>query len=198
MDLNLTCINNEIYNIINNRKKYDNYIILICLAIREIIIIGKETNVLPAELISYLIYIENYVDCHIDFELLKYLCDNKKLVKIIDNNELLSNSISSSSDDLEIKIIKMLNNDSISINKIYNLNENNQKYQINDVARNIFNEIDNNNDGFITPVDILYVIHNEDNNKLIFNPDIMYSLINLLLSGEYDKINFDLFLSIYF
>ncbi len=197
MDLNLTCISSEIYNIINNRKKYDNYTILICLAIRELIIIGKEISILPVEFITYLIYIGNHVQCYIDFELLKYLCDNKKLVKIIDNNELLnlSGSISSSSDELEIKITRMLNNDSIVINKINNLNENNPQ---NDIARNIFNEIDANNDGLITALDILYIIHNEDDNKSIFNTEIMNSIINLLLSGEYDKINFDLFLSVYF
>jgi hypothetical protein len=42
MELNFTCINSEIYNIVNNRKKYDNYIILVCLAIRELITIIKK------------------------------------------------------------------------------------------------------------------------------------------------------------
>jgi len=196
MELNLTCIIGEIYNIINNRKKYDNYTVLICLAIKELISIGKENKILPPEIITYLIYIENYVHCYIDFELLKCLCDNKKLITIIDNNDMLnlSNSISSSSDDFEVKITKMLIDDSNTINKIYNLCENAPN---NVFAKNIFDEIDNNNDGLISAIDILHMIHNESNN-FIFESQFMNSIINLLLSSEHDKINFDLFLSVYF
>jgi Ca2+-binding EF-hand superfamily protein len=196
MNLNLICISSEIYNIINNRKKYDNYTVLVCLAIRELIILGKESKVLSIEIIQYLIYIHKYIQCYIDFELLKYICNNKILVIISDNSELLtlSSSISSSSDDLEVKITKMLVDDSNTINKIYNLCENSSN---NELAKNIFKEIDNNNDGLISAIDILHMIHNE-NNKFVFESQFMNSIINLLLSSEHDKINFDLFLSVYF
>ena len=188
MNLDLSCISGEVYNIINNRKKHDCYVVLMCFGIREIMSTIKQIKLIPAKFIMYLTYMENYIQCYIDFDLLEYLHNNKIFVTIIDNNDFLSlsNSISSSSsDEFETKITKMLVNDSNTVNKL-----NESKNNI--FTESLFNEIDTNNDGLITAIDILNII---DNERFIFNDAFINKITNLLY--DCDKISYELFATVY-
>jgi Ca2+-binding EF-hand superfamily protein len=199
MELNFTCINGEISTIINNKNKYNSYIVLICLALKELVLKIKETFLISSDFIMYLTHIREYIQCDINFNLLAYLCNNKKIIKMIDNSELfnpnLSYSISSSSDDLENKITKMLYNDLTIINKIYNLYNNDD---INIIAKNIFDMVDYDSDGIISALDLLIVVNNNSNSNninsdTILTDDFVNSIINLLLHNSCDKITFELF-----
>ncbi len=194
MELNFTCINSEISNIIHSRRTYDYYIVLICLVIKDLIKNTKESHELSKNLITYLLRIKDYIDCYVDYDLLVFIYENKKYVTIIDNSELfninLSGSLSSSGEDLDFKIIKMLKEDAIILNKLYELyNINNNK---NLLARYIFNLIDSNNDGLISAQDILAMVCN---NELFahYNDEFKSSIVNLLALNQTNKINFELF-----
>lgn len=198
MELNFTCISGEISNIINNRKKYNPYISLICLALKEMITKINDTHILSTEFVTYLTFVKEYIQCDIDFDLLTYLCNNDKYVNISDSAESLysnlSYSISSSSDDLDNKITKMLINDFETVNKISQSRARNNN--INVTAKNVFDIIDYDNDGMISALDLLITIDN--NKKITLKEDFINSMINILITYSHDKIHFNIFLDNFF
>lgn len=198
MDINLTCINSELSSIINHRKNYDYYIVLLCLVVKEYIMEMKTNKIISGEFIKYLSYVKDYLKCDIDFRLLINLCDNNIDVNIIDNSLLYSASLSSSlssSDDMDNKITKILKQDSSSINKIYELyNVHNDKHTL---ANCVFKIIDIDNDGYISALDILIMLHDNIDEPFI-DDDFKYSIINLLATNQCNAINFDMFMNIFF
>lgn len=193
MELNFTCINGEISGIICNKRKYDPYIVLVCLVMKDSLCKVAETGILNNEFITYLKFMRDYIECQIDFELLECICNNMTPINMIDYSDLfnsnLSFSISSSSDDLENKITKMLHTDLITINKMSD----------NDVyikAKNIFNIIDKDDDGIISAKDLLLTIDNNNDESL--DEEFMTSAINLLTSVQFSLITFDVFFDNFF
>jgi hypothetical protein len=158
----------------------------------------NETHTISQNFIIYLEYIQEYIQCNIDFELLMYLSNNKNEIKIIDNSELFANlsfSVSSSSDDLENKITKMLQNDIAIINKIVDLYNNND---MNIIAKNIFDMLDYDEDEAISALDLLIAVDNNsenNNDNPIFTYDFINSIINLLINNSCEKIPFDIFVN---
>jgi hypothetical protein len=200
MELDFTCISGEILNIINNKKKYDLYIVLVCLAIRELIVKIRKTRVVVNVFIIYLDYIKDYIQCYIDFDLLVHICNNMTYIDVIDNNELLKSSLScsvssssSSSDEFENKITKMINNDSLIANKINNLDIDSNSCML---AKNMFVKIDNDNDGIISALDILLTIDNKID--IVLDDDFTLLAINLLTTKPDEEITFEIFYSNFF
>src|SRR4029078_8393610 len=121
MEINIICINDELRQIVHNKKYYDNDTVLYALALLEIIEIIKQSHFIPPKFIKYLKHIKKNIYCYIDFDFLNHLSQNK--IKVLINEENLTNS-SSSSDrsnellNLEEKIDRMLKKDSILLNEI--------------------------------------------------------------------------------
>ena len=199
MELNFSCINGEISRIINNRNKYDYDVVLLCLVVKEYLMQIKINKIIPKEFIEYLSCIKNYLNCDIDFRLLIILSENDNKVNIIDNSELfctsLSSSLSSSSGDFDFKITKLLEEDTKNMNKIYEFyNIHHDKHKL---AQCIFELIDSDNDGFISALDILIMLH-ENMNEPFVDDDFKYSIINLIAVNQCNTINFNMFMNIFF
>jgi len=154
-------------------------------------------------LIKCLKYLENIINCYIDFKLLKYLAKNKTKVIINENNSLNSSSsfdFSSSSFDLNEKIEEMLNYDSCIFNEIIKKNSKKKKDEygiINDdiiyLSKKLFNLLDKDKDGFISALDAINVIKIIKHYPLIFKHNFDDTIIYLRTSEIKNKIDFDIF-----
>lgn len=198
MDINFTCVNSELSNIINHRRNYDYYIVLLCLVVKEYVMKMKTDGIITKDFIKYLLCVDDYLNCDIDFRYLATLCEDGVVVNIIDNSDLYSLSLSSSlssSDDLDTKITKILKQDLSNINKIYELyNVHNDKHTL---AKCIFEMVDKDDDGYISALDILIMLHDNINEPFV-DEDFKYSIINLLSTNQCNAINFDIFMNIFF
>lgn len=212
INLDIRCVIREVNKIISNYKKHDTEITLYALGILEIISLAKITNNLSQKIIKYLRFIKNYINCHIDFELLNYIIRNNKKIKLkedisYDNISSASSSLSSSSNsilsesfDLDEKIAEMLKSDSLYVNKIIDESE----YKINDdygtvdivtinLSKKLFSLLDRNKDGYISASDAIEIIEMSKKNPLIFEFSFSNTMIQLLISQTNNRINFDIF-----
>lgn len=206
MELDIDFINKELKNIVNNKKIYTNDIILHALATIELITITKQTNLISYKFIQFLNYLKQYIKCYIDFDFLLYAYNNKKNIIIKENglststSSFSSNSSGESNQDLNDKIDKMLKNESILLNEIVKDNVILKKDDYGDIdkkvlklSKRLFNILDIDNDGYISALDALHIIEITKKYPLLFENNFDDTLIYLLTSENYNKINFDVF-----
>lgn len=204
INIDIRCVDDELRNIILNKKKYNNKIILYALACIELIEIIKIEKKIPKKIIKYLNILKDYINCYIDFDFLNHLSKNKITV-IIENNDInnIINSDSSNSLDFNEKLDIMITDDT---NMVIELSEGNGKlinydYYDQDIdpmtkiqAKKLFNLLDKNKDGVISALDAIYINELALHHPLIFNQQFDELIINLLTSGKNNKIDFNLFL----
>lgn len=201
MELDINHIDKELNNIIDNKKVYNNKIILHALAMIELITITKETNLITYKFIEYLNYLKCYIKCYIDFDFLFYVCNHKEKVIIKDNfiNDFDENSSTlslSSNEDLDHRINKMLRDDSCLLNEIIQDDEF-LKYEEFDkkilkLSKRLFNLIDVDRDGYISALDALHILKITKKYPLLFENNFDDMIVSLLTSKN--KITFDVFL----
>ena len=198
LKIDITYIEEEAKYIMLNKISYIDEIILYALAFFETIIIIDNTNKLSDIFIKILYKLQPHIKCCIDFDFLKYVNNTNNNVTLLynklDSSNILYNSSNSnySTVNMEDKINNMLMIDSNLITELLENNDmilrNDDYGEINndviDKAKELFNLIDINKDGYISAIDIIQV---DKPHQLVFDSKI----INILLL--YGKIDFNQF-----
>ena len=186
---NINNIVNEVNIIIKNKNKYNVKTILYALGVREQIETMKSTCIIDPIFIQLLEYLKSYISCYIDMDLLKYVCLHKKKIILPDESLTSSNgtnsSASSSQEDLNGAIEKMIISDSIAVNKIIESSNDKSKQLF---AEKIFNLLDFDKNGYITALDII-------NSKISLETSYMIPLIDCLIKDP-NGVDFDGFIII--
>lgn len=201
MEFDVKCINKELNNIINNKKKYGNEVILYALATLELISNTKTTNVISYKFIKFLTHIRNYLDCSIDFDFLSYLHTYQKNVTINDNitSESTSSSFSDSySEDIQSKINGMIESDSFILQELVEKESNSLDKDIYGpidkktikLIKRLFNILDVDKDGYISALDTIHILEIIKKYPLIFENNFDDTVVELLTSDENKKIDF--------
>lgn len=157
MELNISCIGNELNTIIDAHTQYTNDIILRALAAKELINIIKKTFRIPINFIQIIDYLKNYIDCYIDFDFLLYISRNNK--KVILNND------PNDSENLFDKINDMIKKDTELLHDIIGDFKNDEYGKIDKdiiaITRKLFDLIDKDKDGYINALDLLRISNME-------------------------------------
>jgi hypothetical protein len=208
MEININCIKSELDTIIKNYKKYSNKIILHTLASLELIAIIKKTQIITYDFIKTIRFLSSYMNCYIDINLFDYACNNNKKVILYDNSinfgDICMTDSDSSYDKLTDKIENMLINDALLLNDIIEKDNNfmnkdeygNIDSKVISLSKKLFNILDKDKNGLITPLDLLNIIDLFDNDCLIFEYNFIDNLLQSLITQNF--IDFDLFFNFLF
>lgn len=212
MFVNITCIYQNLNSILASKDKYTNEILLNTLALLELINIINNTNKLNLQFITSLEKVLPYITCDLDLRIFNtlYAEDKSVILKLDIISDTLSISSSSSSmnsssssissdGNLDDKITKMLIDDSnklhsILVDNTINILSVNNNYDEVDTnilveSERLFKLFDDNNDGYITALDVL--VKFDKINDLVLEYDFIKTIINVLISGV--KIDFIVF-----
>lgn len=195
IDVNITCIDNELKRIIHYKKHYDCVIILYALATLELIILMKSNNQIHKDFIRFLNVLSECMNCYIDFNFYNYLYNNNVIV-MIKYDELESSSSSSWDMDFSDRINNMIEKDSIVVNTLINSQNNafNDEFGLIDSDlinsfKKLFDLIDYDKDGYISALDAIRLHEISLKYAIIFDYNINSIIINLLTSDN-NKIDF--------
>lgn len=180
MKININYISAELNNIINKYTEYPYKIVLYCLAAQEIIYIIRKTNNIPIMFIKIIEHLKKYLNCYIDFDLLLYVSKNNK--KIVLEEDIY--------DDLAERIQDMLVEDSILLDNIISNNIQKDAYgkvrkNVSNIAHKLFNNMDQNKDGYITAIDIVRISNMCDKYTLIFEHNFIQTMTYILVKKKY-------------
>jgi len=196
MELDVNCINRELNYIIANKKKYNSEVILYAMATLELISVTKNTSMVSFKFIKLLTYLQSYLNCSIDFDVLTYLYNCKKNIIIQSPNsspnssvsEISVSSTSSSENDLNVNIEKMIQQDTYILHEIIEKEErilHDDQYGLIDkklltVTKKLFHLIDNDKDGYISALDALHILEIGKKYPLIFENNFDDTIVELL------------------
>ena len=197
ISLEFGCIIKEINEIINNRKKYDNDIVLHALAILELINTMRYTKNINLKLIQFLEHIKIHINCHIDFEQLNYIYDNGKEFSF-NENVPLNESTDSIIDHIDMNFEEIIEHESELLFSLMNNSEdsiNHLDQTILDLCKTLFDLLDVDKDGYISAIDTLYILKILKKNTLLFGSDYSDIIVHLLTLNKLGKINFETFVT---
>lgn len=203
MEINIGCINNELRQIISNKKKYNNEIILHALATLELLTVSKETNVISYEMVKLLTYLREFMRCYIDFDLLNYVSNNNKKITFIDTLQDKLGSSDSSTQSINTKINKMITEDT---NMMKNIIENKLTdfdiygsidIKTLELSKKLFNILDADKDGYISALDAIRILKICKKYPLAFENNFDDTIVYLLTSQNDNKMDFNAFFHLF-
>jgi hypothetical protein len=199
MELNISCIIDELFNIVKDHHNYSTDVVLYSLGLIELVDIVNNINLLPIEFIKYLKKIKNSIKCYIDFDYLYYFYKNKKSV-YIQNINLSSSSSFSSISNLDHEIENMIKDDTQLVNEIVDYENNLLKIddygKINKgllkIVKLLFDLFDFNQDGYISALDTIKILEINGHYPLLLDCNFERKIVKLL-AKENNKVNFLIF-----
>jgi hypothetical protein len=182
----INIIKNNIQNIIKNKKYYDSASVLYSICCMQII----------NENIDETININNN-----DHNILYYLSKIKYNNNIISDSYTSISSLSSSlnsNSDIYDQIKDMLEKDNKKLEEVLECDNKNNKQKIKPnflmvIARKLFNVIDLDKDGYISPCEAIILHEINEKYPLAFNKSLCHIFVYLFCNANNMKINFEQF-----
>ena len=207
IDIRMDHVRNEIDIIMKNKKRYDNRIVLYTLALTEWMNIIEKSKRISLEFIRVLRILKSSINCHIDFDILEYLCKKNMDVVFTYGEEVYpltrskgstESSLSTSTDGTNMsdiyvndRITKMVKDDTEKLVSLMSptIDVKNDDYGIVDsktlsLSKEIFNLIDGDKDGKISAIEAIRIIELSKKVPLVFEFDIEEVFVQLLVSSK--------------